>query len=239
MVGRIILAVLLVLIILVLLLRVGVYISFGEQLQVRAKAGPVTVQIVPKPAKKPKKKKQKKEKKKKEPEKKKEKPARTGEKKKPSITFEDIRTVVPALFESLKKGLRKTRRRLKIDPMRLSLVFGGDDPSKVAEMYGWAGTAVWTFMPQIERLTRMPDPRIHLDADYGSGKTRAEGELGISLQIRDIFAIGGAFAGPLLKWLIGFLKRRKARGAAEKKAAARKQETTDNQTETTHQDKGE
>jgi hypothetical protein len=232
-----ILGVLLALILLVLFLRVGVYVSFGEELRVRAKAGPVTIQILPKPEKKPKKKKPKKEKKKK-----KKKPAekpKEKEKKKLGITFEDIRTVVPALFESLKKGLRKTRKRLKIDPMRISVSFGGEDPSKVAQMFGWTDAAMWTFMPQIERLTRMPDPRIHLDADYERGKTLAEGEIGLSLQIRDIFAIGFAFGIPLVKWLLGFIKRKKAREAAAKKAAeADRQPVTDTK-ETTHHDKGE
>lgn len=231
-----ILGILLALIVLVLLIRVGVYISFGEELRVRAKAGPVTIQILPKPEKKPKKKKKPKKEKKK-PEKKEKKPAEKPKKKR--LTFEDIRSAVPALFESLKKGLRKTRRRLKIDPMRLSVSFGGDDPSKVAQMYGWSDTAMWTFMPHIEELTRMPDPRIHLDADYERGKTEAAGEIGISLQIRDIFAIGFAFAGPLLKWGLAFLKRKKARDAAARKAANEEETTVEDMSNTTHQDKGE
>lgn len=236
-----ILGILLALILLVMLIRVGVYISFGEELRVRAKAGPVTIQIVPKPEKKPKKKKKPKKEKKK-PEKEEDKPEeKPKEKKSLGLTFEDIRSAVPALFESLKKGLRKTRQRLKIDPMRLSVIFAGDDPAKVAEMYGWASTAVWTFMPQIERLTRMPDPRIHLDVDYNSRKIAAEGEIGISLQIRDALSIGLAFGIPLLKWLLTFLKNKKARA----KAAQREQQAADRevnaaeQQESSHQDKGE
>lgn len=233
-----ILGILLALIVLVLLIRVGVYISFGEELRIRAKAGPVTIQILPKPEKKPKKKKKPKKEKKK-PEQKEEKPAEKPKKKDLGLTFEDIRSAVPALFESLKKGLRKTRRRLKIDPMRVSVSFGGDDPSKVAQIYGWADTAMWTFMPHIEDLTRMPDPRIHLDADYERGKTEAEGEVGISLQIRDIFAIGFAFGIPLVKWLLAFLKRKKARDAAAKRAASEEKATVEDTDKSTHQDKGE
>ena len=214
-----ILGILLALIVLVLMIRVGVYISFGEELRVRAKAGPVTIQIVPKP------------------EKKEDKPAEEPKKKKGlSLTFEDIRSAVPALFESLKKGLRKTRQRLKIDPMRLSVTFGGDDPSKVAETYGWANTAMWTFVPQLENLTRMPDPRIHLDVDYNSRKTAAEGEVGISLQIRDAFAIGFSFGIPLLKWFLAFKKSKKARDAEEKKETG---SPVAKENEPTHQDKGE
>lgn len=229
-----ILGILLALLVVILLLRVGVVISFGEELSVQAKAGPVAIQLVPKPEKKrPKKPKKPKEKK---PKKKKEEVSKPSDgekkqKKKLNITFEDIRTVVPAILEALVRGLRKTRRRLKIDPMRLSLIFGGDDPAQVAQSYGWASTAVWTFMPQLERVTRMPDPYIHLDVDYQSMKTRAEGQVGLSFQIRDLFAIGFAFAWPVLKWLPGFLKRQKAQRiilaqeAQEAEKAAQKAET--------------
>lgn len=49
-----ILGILLALILLVLFLRVGVRIAFGDELRVTAAAGPVRIQIVPSPPKKPK-----------------------------------------------------------------------------------------------------------------------------------------------------------------------------------------
>lgn len=233
----IVLGCIILVLLLISLIRLGVYVSFGKELIVRAQAGPVKLQLVPKPEKKkPKKEKKKKPKKEKKKKEEPEEPA-DGKKKKKGLglTFEDIRSAVPALFESLKKGLRKTRQRVKIDPMRLSLTFGHDDPAKVAEMYGWASTAVWTLMPQLENLLRMPDPRIHLDVDYNARSLSAEGEVGISLQIRDLFAIGGAFAGPLIKWGLQFLKAKKAR----EKAAAKEAALVKNEEQTKDQDKGE
>ena len=225
-----ILGILLALILLILLIRIGVKISFGEELRVWVQAGPVTIQILPK---KPKKKKKKTAKKKPKPKKKKEKKEeakKPAKKKGLGLTFEDIRSAVPALFESLKRGLRKTRHRVRIKPMRVSVTFGGDDPSKVAEMYGWSSGAMWTMMPQLERLLNMPDPRIHLDVDYESLRTQAEGQVGISLLIADLFAIGWCFAIPLLKWFLAFRKAKKAR---EKAASQSK-------TDTNHvEDKGE
>ncbi len=81
---------------------------------------------------------------------------------------------------------------------------------------------MWTLMPQLENLLRMPDPRIHLDVDYGSLKTKAEGEVGISLLIADIFAIGGSFAIPLLKWFLAFRKAKAARAKAARQSAETK-----------------
>ena len=92
------------------LLRVGVHIAFGDELRVTALAGPARIQVLPKPDK-PKKEKPAKEKKPEDGKKK---------EKKLSLTAEDIRTVLPAVWESLKKGLGTTRRRLRIEPMRVS-----------------------------------------------------------------------------------------------------------------------
>ena len=219
-----ILGILLLLILVLLLLRVGVRLQFGEELRVTAIAGPIRLQLVPEPEKK----KTDKPKKEKAP-KKKEKTPEDGEKKKSlGLTFRDIRSALPALWESLKRGLRKTRQRLRIDPMRLSVCFGGDDPAQVAELYGWANTAMWTVMPEMERLTHMPDPRIHLETDFTASETRISGEVGLSFRIGDLLAIGFAFAGPALRWYRAF---RKEKSEQEKKAAREKKppENTKNQ----------
>ena len=195
------------------LLRVGVHIAFGDELRVTALAGPARIQVLPKPDK-PKKEKPAKEKK---PE--------DGKKKKLSLTAEDIRTVLPAVWESLKKGLGTTRRRLRIEPMRVSAVLAGAiDPAGAAELYGYINAWMWTVMPPLEKLTRMPDPRIHTEIDFDASELKVSGEVGLSFQIRDFFAIGWAFARPLLRWFMAMRKRKKAAiraKAAEERAAAR------------------
>ena len=192
------------------LLRVGVHIAFGDELRVTAMIGPARVQLLPRPDK-PEKEKPKKE----EPagEKKPE-----GEKKKErrlDLTKEGVRTALPAVWEALKKGLRKTRQRLRIDPMQVSAVLGGAiDPAGAAELYGYVNAGMWTVMPQLERLTRMPDPRIHTEIDFDAER-----------QIRDLFTVGWAFAGPMVKWFMAMRRRRKAaeKSEAAAKAAAEKE----------------
>lgn len=217
-----ILGILAVLILLLLLLRVGVHVRFGDELYVTAMAGPVRLQLVPKPEKKE----EERPKKEKSPKEKKEKPAEEKQKKL-ELTPGDIRSALPAVWESLKRGLRKTRQRLRIDPMRLSVCFGGDDPAQVAELYGWANAAMWTVMPEMERLTRMPDPHIHLETDFTAPDTRVSGQVGLSFRIGDLLAIGFAFAGPALRWFMAF---RKEKSEQEKKAAQEKKtpENTEN-----------
>ena len=138
-----ILGILLALIVAALFLRVGVRIAFGQELRVTAAAGPVRMQIVTRPPKKPKKQKKHKEKKN-PPEKQK---AAPREKRKLGLTPGDIRSALPYLWKSLQVGLRKTRQRLRIDPMQVSVILGGEeDPAASAETYGWISAAVWTFM---------------------------------------------------------------------------------------------
>ena len=216
-----ILGILAVLILLLLLLRVGVHVRFGDELYVTAMAGPVRLQLVPKPEKKE----PEKPKKEKPPREKKEKPAEEKQKKL-ELTPGDIRSALPAVWESLKRGLRKTRQRLRIDPMRLSVCFGGDDPAQVAELYGWANTAMWTVMPEMERLTRMPDPHVHLETDFNAAETRVSGEVGLSFRIGDLVSIGIAFAGPALKWFRAFRKAQKT----QEKQAAREREAAQRNT---------
>lgn len=221
MIGWIILGVIAALIVVILCLRVGVTASFGEELRVTARIGPVTMQIIPPPEKKPKKAK---------PEKAAKDEKKPKEKKKPDIhlTFEDIKGALSALWRSIQGALRRAGKRIRIDPMRLSFVFADEDPVNTAQWYGWANTAMWTVMPEMERLTRMPDPHIHLETDFTASETHISGEVGLSFRIGDLLAIGFAFAGPALRWYRAF---RKEKSEQEKKAAREKKppENTKNQ----------
>ncbi len=198
------------------LLRIGVRADFAGDLadtRVTVIAGPARIQMLPKPDKPEKPKKPKKEKKKKTPQE-----ESTKGKKKLSLSAQDIKTLLPAVWASLKGGLRKTRQRLLIDPLELSAVLpGAMDPAGAAELYGYINAGMWTVMPQLEHLTRIPDPGLHVEVDFDSEQLRLTGRLGVSLQIRDLFAIGWAFAKPVIRWLLAMRKRQ---SAAEKTRAA-------------------
>lgn len=210
------------------LLRIGVRADFAGDLadtSVTVIAGPARIQMLPKPDKPEKPKKPKKEKKKKTPQ---EESTKGKEKKKLSLSAQDIKTLLPAVWASLKGGLRKTRQRLLIDPLELSAVLpGAMDPAGAAELYGYINAGMWTVMPQLEQLTRIPDPGLHVEVDFDSEQLRLTGRLGVSLQIRDLFAIGWAFAKPVIRWLLAMRKRQsaaeKAKAAAQ--SAAQQRET--------------
>ena len=169
-------------------------------------------------------KKPKKEKKKKTPQ---EESTKGKEKKKPSLSAQDIKTLLPAVWASLKGGLRKTRQRLLIDPLELSAVLpGAMDPAGAAELYGYINAGMWTVMPQLEQLTRIPDPGLHVEVDFDSEQLLLTGRLGVSLQIRDLFAIGWAFAKPVIRCLLAMRKRQSAAEKAKAAQNAAKQRET-------------
>ncbi len=172
------------------LIPLGVRASFGDEFRLQATVGWIRLQLIPPPEKTS----GTKEKKdgKKEPSK-----PKTRRK----LTFAELRQGSGILWAAAKKALRKTRRHLKIHPFSLSVCFGGSaDPPGAAELYGWADTAVWTVMPQLERLTRMPDPRVHLEVDYGSDATRVQGEFGARMRLGVLLVILLTFGIPALRW---------------------------------------
>lgn len=209
MVGWIILGVIAALIAVLLCLRVGVTASFGEELRVTAQIGPATVQIIPPPEKKPTKEKPKKAAAKAE--------KRPKERKKPDIhlTLEDIRGGLHAVWQSIQGALRRAGKRIRIDPLRLSFMFGDEDPVNTAQWYGWANSAMWAVMPRLEEMIHMPDPRIHMEMDFTATETKISGTVGASYRIGDLLAIGFAAIGPVLKFGIPFLRKQKAFKKAE------------------------
>ena len=228
MVGWIILGVIAALIVVILCLRVSVTASFGDELHVTVQIGPMKLPVVPPPEKKHKKEKPKKEK-----------PAaengKQSVKEKKKLDFHlnaaDIRAALSAIWRAMQGALRRAGRRIRIDPMCMSIVLGDENPANTAEWYGWVNAAVWTVMPWLEKTVHMPDPQVHMAMDFNAVETKVSGTVGISYRIGDLLAIGFAAAGPLLRFLIPFLKRQKAikkevaKKAAEQAAAEKKAET--------------
>ncbi len=181
---------------------VGVEIELGESVKVKARVGFFSHSILPKQEKR-------KKKSEKQGNKTEQKGKKEGKKKELGLTAADIRSAVPAIWESLQKGLSKTRTKMTIDPLTLCVMIGGDDPAEVAQWYGWASGTLWTLMPQLQEKIRIPHPQIHLGVDFQAPKTTVQGKIGIRYRIGGLTAIGFAFARPVLKWGLAFLKKKK------------------------------
>jgi len=219
-----IIGILLLIFLLISLLRIGAAVRFGDALTVRLRVGPIRLTVFPKKAKKAKKPKE-------------EKPPEAGEKEKkpkakrklPKLTLEEIFDLAETALGALKRTLRRLCRRLRFDPLDVTVVFGGSDPAGVADAYAYASAAMWTLMPKAEELFDIPDPSLHLRTDYEGGQTDARGTIGVSLRICDLFAVLFTLAIPMLKWFLRFKREHRDDAPAHKGAG----ETTpdgDNQT---------
>ncbi len=222
-----ILGVILLIFLLISFLRVGAIVRFGEELSAQLRVGPVKLTVYPKKAKK--------EKKKTEPEKREEKAKKpAGEKKKrklPKPTLEELFDALQTALSALKKTLWRLCKRLRIDPLDMSLFFGGNDPACVAETFGIANSLMWTIMPKVEELFYVPDPSLHLRMDFDAPHTRARGMVGVSVRICDLFAIVFTLAIPMLKWFLRFKKAHKDEGTMHKGKPARSGEKDTKETD--------
>ena len=213
MVGWYILLGVLALLLAIWLLRVGVQVAFGQELRLTLVVGPKKIVLLPKPDRK-------KKAKKKAPDKRAEPAEKKGkkEKKKLPFTFADVRSVVPVVFEALQKALGKLRRKMRVDPLTVSISFGGEDPVKVAQMYGWTNTAVWTMMPPLEQMLHIPNPHIHLETDYNSLCIKAEGRVGVKFRVGDLIVIGLTMVLPLLRWYLDWRRKQPGQTGTKKEA---------------------
>ena len=143
------LAVLLALAIFLWRLRLGLYVVFGRgQAAADLTIGPFRVRLVPsKEAKKTPQETKKTGKPKKEP-----KDLAEAAKKIPKPKLEDLQDAARTLWPAAKKALRRTRRGIRVDPLRLSATLGGaEDPAASRRVVRWT-------------------PRPGLDRDAGSGE---------------------------------------------------------------------
>lgn len=181
------------LLLLLLLLRVGVELRLGEPLTVTLRLGPVRKRLLPRT------------KKEQTPKKRKEKKPKEGQKDKPGKGKakpgpKELRQGAALLLPALRKALGRTRRSIRVHPLNVHVVFGGDDPAETAERCGWATAAMWSLMPQAERLLRIPEPHIRLDTDFQAAETRTEGEIGLSIRIGSALGVALALLPAALRW---------------------------------------
>lgn len=195
------------------LIRIGVRVRIDAIAAAWITVGPLKIQVAPS---KP----EKKKKEQKKPKKKKEKPQNGKNilKNLPKLSLEDIRSAMDTLGPPLKRALRRTRRSIRVDPLRGTVTIGGaDDPAAAAEWFGLAHAAVWTVMPAAEQLLAIPNPSIHIGLDFDVPKTKVTCEFGISIRIGTLIAVGFGTGIPALRWFLAWRKKKKTTEPPEKK----------------------
>ena len=219
MTALIIIGAVLLILLLLGLLRVGATISFGEETAATLQIGSIKRTVLPKKARKTKK----------------EKPTRksTASTEKQTskllkLTLDELLDLAVTVFTVFDETMRRVCRRLRIEPMEVSVVFGGTDPADVAQTYGMANAVVWAVMPWAEDVFYMPNPAIHLGMDYEAEATRCCGSVGISIRIFDLIAILLTMAVPLMKW---YRRRKRAHANDPRPGGETQQEAREEITE--------
>ena len=190
----------LLLLLLLCLTRLGAVVRYDGALRVSLRIGALRLTVLPKKEKKAEKK----------PPKEKPEKSPAPEKRRQRLAPEELLSLAETLPGALGASLHRLRRRLRIDPLRVSVTLGGGDPADLAVLYGRCSAALWALMPRAEELFCIPDPAIHLGMDYGAERTECSAELGLSARVGDLIAVALALAFPLLRWRNQTRRARKA-----------------------------
>jgi hypothetical protein len=141
-------------------LRVGAAVAYSEDgLLLKLKAGPAAIQLLPAKAKT----KQRPPKPEKKPKKH---PAQEGAKaekpKKKGNTLALALRFVPLVAKAAGRLLRKIR----IDCLELSVIWGASDPAAAAKGYGLANAALATLWPPIDHAFYVKEHHLQVDVDF-------------------------------------------------------------------------
>ena len=183
-------------------LRVGAVVLFEDEFCVKLCVGHIRLTVFPR-GKKKKKPEKPKEKKPKE-----EKPEAEPKKRHafPKPTVEDLFDLARTALSALGATVARACKRVRIDPLDVTVVFGGSDPASAATSYGMASALMFAEMPKLEERFYVPDPSLHLRMDFDSEGTAASGRVGVTLRVCDLFAIVFTLLIPMGKWFLRFKK---------------------------------
>ena len=132
-----------------------------------------------------------------------------------------IQSAVQALWPPLRKALDRTRRGIRIAPLRANVVLGAAaDPAEGARTYGLIQWGVWTFMPVLEQLLTVKDPQIHVGLDFQNEQTVVEGEAELSLRLGTGLRVAAGMAVPALRWFVNMQRQAHRKESSKVKTAA-------------------
>ena len=166
---------------LISLIRVGGRVRYGEAgLFVFVLAGPLKIQVLPG---KPKEEKPKEEKKPKKEEKPKEKKPKSEDRPGALSRLMQLLPVVGQVCGALK-------RKIRIDDLKLDLIWGGSDPAAVAIGYGQANAALGMLWPLIDNNFKVKRHSFQIGMDYERTQPMVELEAALTYTIGQIVGLG-------------------------------------------------
>ena len=166
---------------LISLIRVGGRVRYGEAgLFAFVLAGPLKIQLFPAKPREEEPEKKKKPKKEKKPKEKKPKPeGQPG-------TLSRLMQLLPVVGEVC--GALK--RKIRIDDLKLELIWGGSDAAAVALGYGQANAALGMLWPLLDNNFKVKRHSFQIGMDYGRTRPAVELEAALTFTVGQIVALG-------------------------------------------------
>lgn len=104
------------------------------------------------------------------------------------------------------------RRKLRVNMLELKLIMAADDPCDLAVNYGRAWAAVGNLMPRLEKLFVIKKRNIEVECDFEAAETRVIARLDLTITLGRVIATAVVYG---VKALIEFLKiKNKRKGGA-------------------------
>lgn len=204
------------------MIPVGLRVRYNDAgMRLWVLAGPVRINLYPRPQK------EKKEKQEKAP--KKEKKPTTGKKASEQKEAKTDPAAAPEkggrltdflpLAQMALEFLGDFRRKLRLDNLYFRLILAGEDPYQVAVSYGRCWAAVGNLLPQLDRLFVIQKRDIEVECDFTASETLAIFHLDLTITIGRLLTTAGKFSVRVLKEYLKIRKKRKGGAKNESKAS--------------------
>ena len=204
------------------MIPVGLRVRYNDAgMRLWVLAGPVRINLYPRPQK------EKKEKQEKAP--KKEKKPTTGKKASEQKEAKTDPAAAPEkggrltdflpLAQMALEFLGDFRRKLRLDNLYFRLILAGEDPYQVAVSYGRCWAAVGNLLPQLDRLFVIQKRDIEVECDFTASETLVIFRLDLTITIGRLLTTAGKFSVRVLKEYLKIRKKRKGGAKYESKAS--------------------
>lgn len=204
------------------IIPVGLRVRYNDAgMRLWVLAGPVRINLYPRPQK------EKKEKQEKAP--KKEKKPTTGKKASEQKKAKADPAAAPEkggrltdflpLAQMALEFLGDFRRKLRLDNLYFRLILAGEDPYQVAVSYGRCWAAVGNLLPQLDRLLVIQKRDIEVECDFTASETLVIFRLDLTITIGRLLTTAGKFSVRVLKEYLKIRKKRKGGAKYESKAS--------------------
>ena len=211
----IVLGCILALIYLVGRIRVGAAVSYSNDgLFLNIKAGPKRIQVLPAP----KSKREKKPKKQKKP--KTNAANKDGEQEKPKRKVMDTVSMALRFLPLVGEAAGRFKRKIRIDRLKLHIIWGAEDPASAARGYGAGNAAMGILWPIVEHNFKVKDHDLRVDVDFERKKPEFIADAQITISIGQCFAISFRLGIQALKIYLGIRRDKTNKTEIEKAVQA-------------------